>query len=616
MTASRACPRFLCHPSLALQAAAVTLLAMAGAAACVPFWGPWIGGTDCLPLSIHAAAARHSLLAYGQLPGWNPWSAGGISLAGDLQAGFLAPTFLLRLVFGAGAGQLAEYVLMTGVAAGGAFILCRHHGADAAPSLLPAAAFAFSNALPVYLFNGWFIFLHVALLPWGLWAFDAANLARGRPARRLEGLLGLLLAVMFLRGSLYPLSYLVMALALLTVIDLLRRRSLRPVRTLATAGAVSLLLAAPKLLAVASSMDSFESRAGQEGFSVNSIGLVNALARWSDIWESVGYVGPMVLVLGLGGFMVGLRRLWPLMICAAFFSVYALGTYIQPGLLLNLELGEVSPTVAFQSATPARDFPHGASLSDLVQRLPLLSFLTHVSRAIVLVGLIVAVASGVGLHSLCRRLARVAPGWRGHPLVPWAVVLVALAVVGVTSWLPGARLLATIKPLVPPGAGRPRPFQQQRQMSAPDGFAPLLNIGHLNVSLPFHQRSPHVRGVGEEGYRGEHYWEGEGNVELVEWSPNRLRYALTGVTTGRLVINQNHKPGWSARGGELEGHNGLMSVRNVTGQEVVLTYRPPMWAAGLVSLLLGLVLLLALWVGRPSRRRGDEREQRPGARGA
>ena len=48
-------------------------------------------------------------------------------------------------------------------------LLARHFGASCVSSLPPAIAFLFSNTLPVYLANGWFIFLAFGFLPLGLW---------------------------------------------------------------------------------------------------------------------------------------------------------------------------------------------------------------------------------------------------------------------------------------------------------------------------------------------------------------------------------------------------------------------------------------------------------------
>src|SRR5687768_14564869 len=55
-------------------------------------------------------AARKTVAEYGQLPFWNPWFCGGTVQWADAETSFLAPTFLVALLFGPGVGMRAHLV--------------------------------------------------------------------------------------------------------------------------------------------------------------------------------------------------------------------------------------------------------------------------------------------------------------------------------------------------------------------------------------------------------------------------------------------------------------------------------------------------------------------------
>ena len=77
-------------------------------------------------------AARISILEYGQLPLWNLWLGGGVSLAGNSLGHAWAPSFLWVLAFGTIAGLklcIAFYVLVAQI---GMWRLARIRGVDPA----------------------------------------------------------------------------------------------------------------------------------------------------------------------------------------------------------------------------------------------------------------------------------------------------------------------------------------------------------------------------------------------------------------------------------------------------------------------------------------------------
>jgi hypothetical protein len=90
------------------------------------------------------------------------------------------------------------------------------------------------------------------------------------------------------------------------------------------------------------------------------------------------------------------------------------------------------------------------------------------------------------------------------------------------------------------------------------------------------------------------YVEGNGEVELVSWTPNSATVELTAVTPGELVVyNMNHDPSWLANGEPALSHEGLVAARApADGSRVEFRFRPRTltWSLPLFLLTLGGVL--------------------------
>jgi hypothetical protein len=84
-------------------------------------------------------------------------------------------------------------------------------------------------------------------------------------------------------------------------------------------------------------------------------------------------------------------------------------------------------------------------------------------------------------------------------------------------------------------------------------------------------------GYNQTGYRGEQYMDGPGSVRLLEWSPNRLSFAVDAPAPSTMVINQNYDAGWKlAQGtGDVVDDRGLLALKvPAMNQNVTLVYRP------------------------------------------
>jgi hypothetical protein len=536
----------------------------------------------------HHEAARKAILGYGQFPHWNPWACGGMDLLAHPGSRALAPTSLILLWLGAVSGLKVEILLHGALGSLGLWALGREHGLDrTAAWLAPLGSFFGSfYALPVSAGMVWFT--SVAYLPWA--QLFAQRAIAGESRARAPA--GAALALTFLGGGAYPL---VIAFAWLALEAALRGREIGFARAAARAGlvgALGLALCAVKLLPAIEFTHDFPRHANRTtGFSVESlaIGLFShdqrldvAATRFDAVhpgeflrgisadFDDVGmYVGPAITALFLLGLATRARRNARLLVTLATFLLLSFGNRL-PG----------SPYM-------------------LLSQLPVLDGMRFAERYRIVWLPCALLIAGDGLTELRCRLAKRLPG-RPAASLAGAVVLAAIAADQLSVSRPIYAMAFPIRPLrlPPPGEFRqvvgipnydadgfvPRPYGQARIYGAWSAHYPafLMNVGFVRCyeSAPVRTAAIPMR---SRAYRGEAHLEGtSGRISIATWSPNRLRFAVSAESPGRLVINQNYTRGWRANDGRpVRSADGLVVVDvGPADREVELSYRRPSFGLG------------------------------------
>jgi hypothetical protein len=110
-------------------------------------------------------------------------------------------------------------------------------------------------------------------------------------------------------------------------------------------------------------------------------------------------------------------------------------------------------------------------------------------------------------------------------------------------------------------------------------------------------RMPGLFGLGEQGYQGEAWVEGQGLVEIVARTQNTLSLRVSPEASGAVVLNQNWDRGWSSDGGSLfqDSKRRLTLILTPGQRTYVLRYRPPYFSLSVVLWALGVLVLGALW---------------------
>jgi len=329
--------------------------------------------------------ARVAIQRFGELPLWNPYHCGGITLWGNPQNPEFSPLFLPALVFGTAVALKLRLVLLNTVGLMGMYVLARRvYSLTPLASLLAALAWACSGFFSWHTAVGHTPFHTFWLFPWVLYF---ARRAERDP--RFCAAAAAVIFFMVIDGATYPLPYLALFMgadALFRVIGAQGARvRVRLLSSLAWTGALALLMAAlriiPSLLTLA-----WLPRNLTDSDAINlSDALMILTARSHEwrfdprqyTWHEYGcFVGWTVLGLGLTGFVLCLRKHWALSAGAALFFLCM--------------LGHVAPF-----------FPW-----PLLKRLPVLESLRIPSRFVVLFTFDLALLAGFALDWLRARFAR------------------------------------------------------------------------------------------------------------------------------------------------------------------------------------------------------------------
>jgi len=88
----------------------------------------------------------------------------------------------------------------------------------------------------------------------------------------------------------------------------------------------------------------------------------------------------------------------------------------------------------------------------------------------------------------------------------------------------------------------------------------------------------------EKDYKGEYFLKkGNGRVNEILFSPNRLVFKADLFSDDTLIINQNYFPGWHSTQGRVINSDGLLGVRLKKGEaRLGLYYFPPSLAVGII----------------------------------
>jgi hypothetical protein len=526
------------------------------------------------------AVARRTILEFGELPEWNPYSCGGNVLAANTQAHIWSPWLVFPLLLGPADGEKVTVFLHAVLSALGMWWLLRAMGVHGAGRFLGTVLWTCSGFFGHQVSGG-----HVWAWPFYYLPLVLLFFFKGCHELRWASLAGLFWGLMALEGGVYPGPYTALLLGLVAAALALgwaplegrpRAAWWRPLAALGVAGVFFFLIAAMKLLPDLAHMAAHPRTVTDYDRIPGGLLLDTLVWRsrdwaWDRPWfhnyrwwgEYGNYVGWATLALAAGALVLRFRRSRvPLLLLS---------------LSLALTLGHLGP------GTPW----------DTLHRLPVFSSLRVPTRFTVFTSLALAFLAGLAVSEGERWLReRLRTGW-----VRWvAVLLPALVAVGVAADVAvfNAHPMYRVWTEHPPEPDRPpAAIKQVRGTYKRMYDHTARNHGTLvcqeNNSIP---RSPRVKQQERE------YGvipPADGTVRLVDWSPNEIRLDVELKRDAIVWVNQNYHDGWTADVGRVDQVEHQLVVLAPKGRHrLTLRYRAPGLRAG-IGLTAGGLLLVAGW---------------------
>ncbi|MEE8484532.1 MAG: hypothetical protein V3S46_08025, partial [Nitrospinota bacterium] len=545
-----------------------------------------LGHFDSDSAFYYLEAVRKTVFEYGQFPFWDPWHMGGMPLMGSPGAPF-SPFYLPVVLFGTVVGAKISLFIMHLIGFAGTYFLARYFGLSHLPGILAASVWSFNGMHSVQIQAGWFLFSHLHLIPWLLLCF-----LKYRDDLRMSAVMGMLLALTLLGGSLniIPIAYL--PLGVMGLYFAISERSARPITFLAASTAVFVLLAAFKIIPtyiwISSNPRDLQNLV--EGYSAAAFfwslsdPLVNLEYNTANLFSTGSIPGSAFYVAPEFGMYAG-----PIVLVLAVAGLFA--KFPHKGALLTAMVVLIFVSMGDYALVP---------LWGILKKFPVYDSMRVVTRFrwpfILLVSLLAAFGA--------RRLASFFPR---KELFTKAVTAAVLASLYVAAWpvLSASFIVPPEKALL--DFNKTGNYFQVWQTGWYtehgwiDGYKfrvtamfPYIkeNVGVAKGYEPMDIKI-YARGIGSPDYKGEaflHTPKGFRKASIVGWSPNRVSIAWEKGQTGDLYLNQNYMEGWKTcgkPGGLKIMESGLIRVpisENDSG--VDLCYAPGHAYAGIVISLL------------------------------
>lgn len=527
----------------------------------------------------YVESMRKAIQEYGVWPMWDPWHMGGMPLIGNPNSVF-SPLYFPVLVHGTVIGLKISMILFHWVGFISAWLLARKLRLANIASIFAALIWSLSGLHAIQMQAGFLLSCHLHLMP-----LAAFCLLKAEDDYRWVVPPALFIALAFLGGSPYPVAIFLPLFAIFAVGGVIRKKSARPLISLAAAALLSIPIAAVKLFPALSWMHEHRRNLGSlvEGYSISALGhalldhrinlqfptptmysggfFPGTTFYWAP--EYGMYMGPLVLILALAGFMGDIKRKAEVAAAFAIFVLLCMGDY---------------------SFIP---------LSTWIKTLPVYDGMRVITRFRWPLVLLMSILAGAGAEVIARKCHN------------RTLALVALAVLAsLNLYIANFHLLRDSFP-VPAGKVLPAvtnetgAFYQRGpgRSYGPDGWVDqqrsklyvadnssfpflLKNIGVVEGYEPF-DLTVYAKGIESPEYHGEAFIFSDGRFidpRTVSWTPNRVDLRWPGGVAGDLYLNQNYRKGWGVcDGSNLQvADSGLVTVR--VGKEtngVALCYEEP-----------------------------------------
>jgi hypothetical protein len=517
-------------------------------------------------------------LEYGEAPFWNPYLCGGVQAWGYSEGAtnLVSPYLPLYLWADIRTAIRLEVVGQGLLGLAGAWAFASSFTSSRALRAFVAILFVLNGRWALQAAVGHTWHLQYALMPWAFFFFERALSRRNL---RDAALAGATMALQCYWGGIYPLPHTALFLSLYALARGGLDRSAWPLLAQGVAAITAMGLSAPKLFA--------------------ALDQLNVLPRLIDSKEVIG-LADLYAMLTLPDQRYGVH---PIRVPA--YNWHEWGIYIGPVGVLALAIG-----VAYSRGSAGNAFRllglaalalglgafHSLAPWALLHELPLFASQHVPSRFHYPMLLFLGAAFVLGTREALESRIRARPWLDAALLIPVALFGWDLSRYSRTPFEQAFWMRA------PETIERAEVFEHRsrspvsyiaRDWAEPALLPMFANVGIIRCYGVDPAFKPRAIPKGARGYEGPVFVEGEGEVELVSWTPNSATVELNAVEPGDLVVyNMNHDAGWLANGEPALSHDGLVAARApADGSRIEFRYRPRTLAWSLPLFILTLSVL-------------------------
>jgi len=558
-------------------------------------WHDWDFSTMTRWLTVHTIKTFH------QFPFWNPYTCGGHTTWGYVEADttVVSPWLPLYLLAPTPVALRCEVLGTCLIGALGAWLLVGRYTRSISARAFVCVVFALNGRFALQAAAGHLWHSYYAYMPWVLYFYDRAQQRGAWNGRWTDAVWsGVFVALMVYAGAVYPLPQTILCLALYGSLLALLTWTVRPIWTGLVAAGVAMGLSAPKLFPISE----FFSRTPRYFESLEHMGFDGFLAMltskdqdfmsrpapvsqwgWHEWGMYIGWV--QMVVLGVTALVVWSKQAWIFRIIGALFVALSFG--------------------AFDPKAPW----------SLLHQVPVFASQHVPSRWLYPAALVLGLITAIGVEKVFRRLRPTFAAFTDAALMI-LVIFVAMDIAPISA-LPMKRVFW----MQMPPLKTETVFHQEKDVPASlhyvvsDWVTPALpammsNIGVIScygvagLSIYSANEQGVIPGLGAKGrsdpaYRGEVYTaSGTGHPTIVSFTPNKIVVAIEdGAPGDTLVLNQNYYAGWRVNGREPINYRDTLGIPLHGGKEL-LTFRctAARLTAGLVVFVLTLGAIgAALW---------------------
>jgi hypothetical protein len=508
----------------------------------------------------------YTLTHYHQLPYWNPYKCGGMSMIGNPESGIVTPFLLIYLVGGLLPGIFLEIYLHIAIGFIGGYVLGREYGLKTIACIAMAGMFPTSSWLGLHVAFGHYNFLSSLYIPWIM----AMLLAAIRLRKAFPAAIGGAFCALALTEGNYAFPFAVLLVVIVSTTLALTSLSLRPFLMAAVIGAFAITLSALKLVPVQEMLTVHPRFFGASFLSFKGA-MISLFSRDQNAYsptpsvfymvEYGGYLGPPLVAFALAGIVAGPKRALPWVLGAiAFFLLF---------------MGDTGPH----------------ALVTYLRLLPLGNNIGICGRWVIPLVFCVGVLSALGAQFVCDHWGLWGP----------RIAAVMLTIGLIDAWTlgsPNYRYLFHYHFERPPYSSTFRQFWVQTPIFTT--YINQANMGSVNCqgfgyNLP---PNPMLFGYNQDGYRGEYFLTDPGTVYQTKWTPNRLSFDVSATVPTTLIINQTFDIDWqlAAGNGTMTSDHGRLAIQIPAGhQQLTIFYRPQHMLLALLMTLCGLAAFVLLW---------------------